>query len=222
MKKKRKILYFAAVFILTAVLGSFPAKAETIADRVEAGLEINKFAGFEKTYYEKMYYDIKLSKSGILNFDFNYGAEKDALTSGLDLKVFDEKGNEIDDSSVSPTGNVFFKLDAGRYIIEISQNMYAAGKYKGYFYLTFEEELKDTIQMTLTLKKGNSIQLGAVVKPTAKSTYTWTSSNKKAATVTKKGLVKAKKKGKTTIKVTANADYSKDLVATIVIYVVDK
>ena len=54
-----------------------------------------------------------------------------------------------------------------------------------------------------TLYAGLSLTLKATVKPSkAKTTLTWTSSNKKVATVSKKGVVKALKKGTTTITVT--------------------
>lgn len=55
---------------------------------------------------------------------------------------------------------------------------------------------------TVKLKKGKSLRLKATVTPsTAQTTLTWKSSNKKVATVTQYGLVKAKKKGTATITV---------------------
>jgi uncharacterized protein YjdB len=54
----------------------------------------------------------------------------------------------------------------------------------------------------LTVKKGKTTTIKATTLPTAKVTYT--SSNKKVATVTGKGVVKGIKKGKATISVKAN------------------
>ena len=55
---------------------------------------------------------------------------------------------------------------------------------------------------TVKLKKGKKLQLKATVTPsTAQTTLTWKTSNKKVATVTQDGLVKAKKKGTATITV---------------------
>ena len=56
---------------------------------------------------------------------------------------------------------------------------------------------------TLTVKKGKSVKLAAKVTVTgdASKAVTWKSSNKKVATVSAKGVVKAKKKG--TVKITA-------------------
>ena len=57
-----------------------------------------------------------------------------------------------------------------------------------------------------TLKVGKKLTLKAALTPTkAKTSYTWTSSNKKVATVSGKGVVKAIKPGKAKITVrTAN------------------
>ena len=55
---------------------------------------------------------------------------------------------------------------------------------------------------TVKLKKGNTLQLSAILSPaTAESALTWKSSDKKIATVSASGLVKAKKKGTATITV---------------------
>jgi hypothetical protein len=52
----------------------------------------------------------------------------------------------------------------------------------------------------VTLKKGKKYNLAVTMNPvTATNKITWTSSDKKVATVTSKGVVKAKKKGKATI-----------------------
>jgi uncharacterized protein YjdB len=53
-----------------------------------------------------------------------------------------------------------------------------------------------------TIKKGKKIKIKAIATPAAKITYS--SSNKKIASVTAKGVVKAKKKGKVVIYVKAN------------------
>jgi len=53
------------------------------------------------------------------------------------------------------------------------------------------------------LKVGKKLSLTAVLKPVdARTALTWTSSNPKVATVSRKGVVKARKKGRTTVTVT--------------------
>ncbi|MBQ6326979.1 MAG: Ig-like domain-containing protein, partial [Clostridia bacterium] len=57
-----------------------------------------------------------------------------------------------------------------------------------------------------TVKVGKTVKLGTKLTPSgAKTTFTWSSSDKKIATVTSKGVVKGLKKGSATITVkTAN------------------
>ncbi len=70
----------------------------------------------------------------------------------------------------------------------------------------------------ITLHEGETVQLNPVLNPaTAKSTFTWTSSKKKCATVNKNGLVTARKKG--TAKITVKTGNKKK--ATITIKVVE-
>lgn len=60
------------------------------------------------------------------------------------------------------------------------------------------------IKKTVTLKKGKKLTLKPVLSPiTCTEKVTYSSSNKKVATVSSKGVIKALKKGKTTIKVKA-------------------
>jgi len=54
---------------------------------------------------------------------------------------------------------------------------------------------------TLKLKKGKKFRLKVKSKPAGDKVIRWKSSKKKIAAVTKKGVVKAKKKGKCTIRV---------------------
>lgn len=71
---------------------------------------------------------------------------------------------------------------------------------------------------TVTLKVGETLKLGAKLKPdTAQSELTWKSSNKKIATVDATGTVKALKKGKVKITVTTKKNKKK---ATITVKVV--
>lgn len=65
--------------------------------------------------------------------------------------------------------------------------------------ITFKKYTK-----TLTIKKGQSIKLKTKIKPSkASKKLKWTSSKKKVVSVSKKGVIKGKKKGKAVITVTA-------------------
>lgn len=68
----------------------------------------------------------------------------------------------------------------------------------------------------ITLKKGKRITLTVLKNPvTATNKITWSSSNKKVATVNSKGVVKAKEKGKTTI--TAKASNGKKVTCKVTV-----
>lgn len=70
---------------------------------------------------------------------------------------------------------------------------------------------------TLTLKKGKTVKLAAkvTVSGSASKAVTWKTSNKKVATVTAKGVVKAKKKGTVKITAVSKADSKKKCVLKI-------
>ena len=62
------------------------------------------------------------------------------------------------------------------------------------------KKLKATVSTKQILKKGKKVKLKVAKTPfTAQDTVKWTSSNKKIATVTSKGVVKGLKKGTATI-----------------------
>ena len=62
------------------------------------------------------------------------------------------------------------------------------------------KKLSATVSKKQTLKKGKKVTLKVAKTPfTAQDTVKWTSSNKKVATVTSKGVVKGLKKGTATI-----------------------
>lgn len=68
--------------------------------------------------------------------------------------------------------------------------------------VSFSGKALEVSKTTLSVKKGKKVTIKATTTPTAKVTYT--SSDKKVATVTSKGVVKGIKKGKATITVKAN------------------
>lgn len=80
-------------------------------------------------------------------------------------------------------------------------------------------EVKNLPSNTLTLKKGKSFTLKSkvTVKGKASKTVTYKSSNKKVATVTAKGKITAKKKGKAVITITSKANKKKSTKITVTV-----
>lgn len=72
------------------------------------------------------------------------------------------------------------------------------------FYYTFTPTDKPSVKLSITLKKGQTLQLGSILE-NSKSKTTWLSTKKTVATVSSKGLVTAKKTGKTTIRATLDS-----------------
>lgn len=72
------------------------------------------------------------------------------------------------------------------------------------FYYTFIPTDKPSVKLSITLKKGQTLQLGSILE-NSKSKTTWLSTKKTVATVSSKGLVTAKKTGKTTIRATLDS-----------------
>ena len=95
--------------------------------------------------------------------------------------------------------------------------------YKG---VTYKKTCKVTVKTpsvklnktTASITKGKSVTLKATLTPSSGGTVKWTSSNKKIATVTSKGVVKGIKKGTATITCTytyRNKTYKKTCKVTV-------
>lgn len=133
-------------------------------------------------------------------------------TTTVKIKTSSPAGEKI---SAAKSGNkklVSVKVKKGKMTI--------TGKKKGRTYITVTSTLGGKVKLKvkvqtgkvatksikldkkLSIKKGKSLSLNVVRNPiTATEKLEWTSSNKKVAKVTSKGLVRAKKKGTTTITV---------------------
>ena len=87
-----------------------------------------------------------------------------------------------------------------------------SGKLKATYKLTVKNPTFSLTKSSATIKKGKTTIIKSKAAPAGKVTYT--SSNKKVATVTSKGVVKGIKKGKATITVKCNG-ITKKFVVTV-------
>ena len=114
-------------------------------------------------------------------------------------KKFKSSNTKI--ATVDKNGNIKFKK-AGK--VKIT---YKVGNKTRTVTLTVKDPTIPTyVQLnpeTTAVKKGDSVTLTPVIADGTKSTFTWSASNKKVATVNKYGVVKFKKAGKVTITCTA-------------------
>lgn len=92
-------------------------------------------------------------------------------------------------------------LKAGTYYLRIYTRESMDEDNSAVFYCGFTPSKAPSIDICISLKRKKSIQLGAIFNNCSKKKLIWKSSKKKVATVTSKGKVTAKKKGKAIITV---------------------
>ena len=133
-------------------------------------------------------------------------------TTGVRIKTTAIKGDKIKSakSSNSKVAKVSVKngkltikgLKAGKATVTVTSTKGAKAtvKIKVQKQKVATKKLKATVSTKQILKKGKKVKLKVAKTPfTAQDTVKWTSSNKKIATVTSKGVVKGLKKGTATI-----------------------
>lgn len=123
---------------------------------------------------------------------------------GLNMELYDSNLRMLDGKyrfSLCPEiSNDSFDqgdLKAGTYYVRIWNTNSNADpeRLMATYIATFEPSKAPSIDISISLKRKKSIQLGAIFNNCSKKKLIWKSSKKKVATVTSKGKVTAKKKG---------------------------
>lgn len=208
MKLKR--ILAAALAAATLVLTASTVSADSIFDtakNIDSGKKVTKTLD----QGESMDYKITPTEKGTATVKLT------AKTNCCEFYVYDADGNEVkftcdatlgnfnkynknlywDKTSEVFKGTLSFDVKANKtYYIKIKQYSYAvSGDWE--FTASFKypsEEQEPTALMTLNLKKGDTVQLGANGDKAS-----WKTSQKSVATVSEGGLVTAVKKGKAVI-----------------------
>ncbi len=208
MKLKR--ILAAALAAATLVLTASTVSADSIFDtakNIDSGKKVTKTLD----QGESMDYKITPTEKGTATVKLT------AKTNCCEFYVYDADGNEVkftcdatlgnfnkynknlywDKTSEVFKGTLSFDVKANKtYYIKIKQYSYAvSGDWE--FTASFKypsEEQEPTALMTLNLKKGDTVQLGANGDKAS-----WKTSQKSVATVSESGLVTAVKKGKAVI-----------------------
>lgn len=225
MKKITKILsvIMAAVMFVAALCVSAGAESiEDTAKAIDSGKKVS-FTPEAGTIWGAPSRDYKviLSEKGTLRLTFNTRSEK------TEVEVMDSNGNRIalSDSDVTTgwvssgkitsihwntnvekfSGKLYYKsLKKGTYYVRI-RNANSSYAVKGKMSVSFkypqktEEEAADgTIScLSVSLKKGESLQFGAVIE--GEGAVEWSSTKKAVAAVSSDGKITAKSKGEATI-----------------------
>lgn len=206
--KKIAAAVLAAVSLVFAV--AVPVSADSIFDtakNIDSGKKVTKTLDkgdtidYKITPTEKGTATIKLTaKTNCIDF-FVYDGDGNELEFECDasLGTKNKYNNKLywDKNSETFKGNLSFSVKANKtYYIRAGRNpnsVLGDGKFEVSF--TYPTgETAPTALMSLTLKKGDTVQLGA-----NGDNAKWSTSQKSVATVSNSGLVKAVKKGKAVI-----------------------
>ena len=196
---KRGILVLLTAVLLLASVPVY-ARAESLMDMAT---EISPMEFCSEDFGEyghapkTVYYTIILPKAGTITL--NCSATLTCTRSDrFTLKLFDANGNLYKaDELYSDYRTELSGLQAGTYYLSI----YGDGDCYSFtnFYYTYRADKTPKVSFSIILKKGKTLQLGAIIE-NSKDKAKWTSSKKSVATVSATGLVKAVKAGTTYIK----------------------
>lgn len=216
----------AVILITTLCVPVSAASIEDTAKAIDSGKKISFTPDGGNIWGGKNYdYKVVLSEKGTLKLSFNTEAEKicvKVMNSNGDLYEPSEaksstgrthfnsikRYTELNWNSTMEkfSGTLSYKsLEKGTYYVRI-WNYSTAYEVKGKMSVSFsypqEKEADEKAEgkisyLSVTLKKGNTLQLGAVID--GDGTVTWSTSKKAVATVTSKGKITAKAAGTATI-----------------------
>lgn len=223
MKKFVKILsvLMSAVILVTALC--VPVSAASIEDTAKAidsgkkvSLTLKEAQLLKCTYYD---YKVTLSEKGTLKLSFSSNVSR----TGVKVLDSNGNPVELSSKSVSTgsayyysrgyanliwnstmenfKGSISYKsLEKGTYYVRIWAETSATVKGKTSVSFSYPQETEEETAsegkisyLSVTLKAGDTLQLGAVVD--GEGTVTWSTSKKAVATVTTKGKITAKSAG---------------------------
>lgn len=200
LKKIAAVIATAAIAVSAMVIPTTTASAAGVFDGAKKMEEMEFYNYSDVNSGDQEFYKITIPKDGTINIKWTKGG-------GVHAELLDSKTNRIGDEFFIgygwPGENSIHDVNKGTYYLRI----YGRESYTAYvqdFYYTFTPTDKPSVKLSITLKKGQTLQLGSILE-NSKSKTTWLSTKKTVATVSSKGLVTAKKTGKTTIRATLDS-----------------
>jgi len=214
LKKIAAIVMTAAISVSVMAMSTVSAGAEGVFDdAVEMDeLEMHSITTDDEKGLKRDY-EITIKKAGTITVFALQHSEgwNDYGNLCARWQLFDGKGNPISSNDYVRDMREFKDLKAGKYYLRMD---IIKESYVNNFYYAFNPTEKSEISLKITLKKGDKLQLGSVIE-NYDGTVTWLSTKKSVATVSKTGLVTAKKAGKTTIR--ASLDSGEFIEITVVV-----
>lgn len=215
-RKLQAVSLLCALCLLLCLVPSMQTQADTIADNVTdtvAFKEYNQIYLIEDTPVV-----LKIVLKTKETFVLDFSPKK---TPYIKYQLYDgeynlQAANRYADRYSSLT---FENYNAGTYYLKMwVDDGYANWDVGNFTYFARTIPSKDAdLEICISLKKGKSIQLGAIISNCKDKKLTWSSSKKSVATVSSSGKVKALKKGTARIK----AFNSSGLVSTIKVKVTE-
>lgn len=220
-RKLQALSLLCALCLLLCLVPSMQTQAATIADNVTDTVAFKEYNQIRLTENTPVTFKIVLKTKGTFVLDFSpktvgyvqyqlYGENYDLLESN---RIFVSSG------SLGSPALVFRDYNDGTYYLKMwcEDDFYINnGENITYFARTIPSKDAD-LEICISLKKGKSVQLGAIFSNCKDKKLTWSSSKKSVATVSSSGKVKALKKGTARIK----AFNSSGLVSTIKVKVTE-
>ncbi len=220
--RKEKMKWVARVLVCVLLICSIftiDGKAATLAEEAKQTVSFGKTNTIDIKTKEMTTIKVVMKQNGTFELDF-----KPMAIQGLNAQLYDGKNNLLGEYSKANSATSVLSLknfgrssmNAGTYYLRVwTDSEEGVGTYT---YFARQTAIKNAmIEICISLKKGQSLQLGTIISNSKNKTVKWSTSNKNIVTVSQTGKVVAKKKGTVTIK----ADNSSGLVAKIKVKVTE-
>lgn len=193
-KKIAAIVMVAVIAVSAMVIPTTTASAANIFDGAIKISELEYYSTNFSAAKEYQYYKIVLPSNG----DITLRVTETDYWCTTDWLFYDSNATAIEGGYFgSGKSYTIENLNAGTYYLYVVAD--SDGSFVKDFYYTFTPDNKPTLAFKMTLKKGDTLQLGALTT-NYDGKVKWTSTKKSVATVSSTGKITAKKKGTTTIR----------------------
>lgn len=218
-EKKKWVARILVCVLLICSIFTIDGKAATLAEEAKQTVAFGKTNTVDIKKDEVITLKVVMKQKGTFDLDF-----KPLAIQGLNAQLYDGKNNLLGEYSKANSSTSVLSLknfgrssmNAGTYYLRLwTDSEEGIGNYT-YFARQTAAQVA-SIELCISLKKGQSLQLGTIISNSKNKNVKWSTSNKNIATVSQTGKVVAKKKGTVTIK----ADNSSDLLAMIKIKVTE-
>lgn len=217
-KEKKKWLAKVLVCMLLACsILTINGKAGTLAEEAKQTVAFGEYDTVDLNNGEITVLKVVMKQKGSFTLDFRpddiFGLKAQLYDAHNNLLGEDETYNGI----LTLSDFKINSIDAGTYYLRLwTTNNHEFGTHT--YFARQTPDRNANLELCISLKKGQSVQLGTIFSNCKNKSVKWSTSNKNIATVSQTGKVVAKKKGTVTIK----AFNSSGMLAKMKVRVTDK